>query len=254
MSKVVVITGASKGIGAATAIAFGKVGYDVVVNYRNDTRAAEAVVKEIKRASQNAVAIQAHAFTEEGIKQLFSAVKSKFHKIDVLVNNVGTPNEPGFGEYTRDAVNESFGANIGAAIVATQAAVELMDKGSILFTSSIYGLPFGGNPNLALYSAGKAAMINFAQTMAERLAPDIRCNVVATGTTKTPAWYGANPEYAQKSLDMTLQKEWVAAEEIADAFVFLAETPHITGQTVVVDGGWQKKIRDDSPPRNAIVK
>ena len=60
---------------------------------------------------------------------------------------------------------------------------------------------------------------------------------------------GVNPDYAQKSLDMTLQKEWVEPQEIADAFVFLAETPHITGQTIVIDGGWQKKIRQNSPVR-----
>lgn len=249
MSKVAVVTGASKGIGASTAIAFGKAGYDVVVNYRNDTDAANKVVATIEKSGQKAVAIQAHAFTEDGIKKLFSEVKDKFQKIDVLVNNAGNPNEPSFGEYTCDDVNKSLGANVGAAILSTQEAVKLMDKGSILFTSSIYGLQFGGNPNLALYSAGKAAMINFAQTMAEKLAPNIRCNVVAPGTTRTPAWDDVAPEYAQKSLDMTLLKEWVSSDEIANAFVFLAETPHITGQTIVVDAGWQKKIRDNSPKR-----
>lgn len=86
-------------------------------------------------------------------------------------------------------------------------------------------------------------MINFAQTMAEKLAPDIRCNVVAPGTTKTPAWDGVDPVYLEKSLGMMLQKEWVTAEEIADAFVFLANTPHLNAQTIVVDGGWQKKLR-----------
>ena len=87
-------------------------------------------------------------------------------------------------------------------------------------------------------------MINFTQTMAEKLAPNIRCNVVAPGTTKTPSWEGVSPEYVDKSLGMTLLKEWVDAKEIAKAFVFLAETPHITGQTIVIDAGWQKKIRE----------
>jgi len=244
MSKVVVVTGASKGIGAATAVAFGKAGYDVVVNYRNDSGAAAEVVKQIEAIGQKAVAIQAHAFTEEGIQLLFRSVKEQFDKIDVLVNNAGDPNEPAFGEYTCDDINKSLGANFGATVLCTQEAVKLMDKGTILFTSSIYGLQFGGNPTLALYSAGKAAMINFTQTMAEKLAPNIRCNVVAPGTTKTPGWDGVKPEYVEKSLNMTLQKEWVEAEEIAAAFVFLAETPHITGQTIVIDSGWQKKIRE----------
>jgi 3-oxoacyl-[acyl-carrier protein] reductase len=134
--------------------------------------------------------------------------------------------------------------NFTAAALCTQAFAPVMKAGgSILFTTSIYGIPFGGNPNLVLYSAGKAAIINFTQTMAEKLAPNVRCNVVAPGTTRTPAWDSANPDYVATSLGMTLQNEWVGADEIADAFVFLAKTPHINAQTIVVDAGWQKKIR-----------
>jgi 3-oxoacyl-[acyl-carrier protein] reductase len=249
MGKVAVVTGASKGIGASTAMAFGRAGYDVVINYRNDAEAARLVAKEVESFGQKAVAIQANAFTENGIKQLFAAVREQFGKIDVLVNNAGDPREPAFGEYSCEDINRSLGANFGATVLCTQEGVELMDEGSILFTSSIYGLPFGGNPTLPLYSAGKAAMINFTQTMAERLAPKIRCNVIAPGTTRTPNWDGVAEEYVQRSLDMTLQKEWVASEEIADAFVFLAQTPHITGQTITIDAGWQKKIRGNLPKR-----
>lgn len=250
MSKVAVVTGASKGIGGATAIAFGKAGYDVVVNYLSDTEAANTVAKEIEAVGQKAYLIQANAFTEEGISKLFAKIKEIAPTINALVNNAGDPNEPAFGDITCKDVNRSLGANFGATVLCTQEAVKIMEQGCILFTSSIYGLQFGGNPTLPLYSAGKAAMINFAQTMAEKLAPNIRCNVVAPGTTRTPNWDTVPEEYVQRSLDMTLQKEWVAAEEIADAFVFLAETPHITGQTIVIDAGWQKKIRGQMPRRH----
>jgi 3-oxoacyl-[acyl-carrier protein] reductase len=246
MSKVAVITAASKGIGAATAVAFGKAGYDVVVNYLSDEAGATKVAQAIQATGHQAITMQADVFTEQGIAQLFEAAKKAFGKIDVLVNNAGLPQEPAFGEWTQETIAKSLNGNIASAVLCTQAAVPLMNPGgSILFVSSIYGLNFGGNPRLALYSAGKAAIINFAQVMAEKLAPNIRCNVVAPGTTKTPAWDGASPAYVQKSLDMTLQKEWVAAEEIADTLVFLAKTPHMNAQTIVVDGGWQKKIRDN---------
>lgn len=251
MSKVVVVTGASKGIGGATALAFGKAGYDVVVNYKTDTQSAQNIVEQIEMYGQKAIAVQSDAFSEEGIIKLFKVVTDVFPKIDVLVSNAGNANEPSFGEYTCADINKSLGANFGSSVLCTQEALKLMDKGSILFTSSIYGLPFGGNPNLVLYSASKAAMINFAQTMAEKLAPNIRCNVVAPGTTKTPAWENVAPEYAKKSLDMTLLKEWVTAEEVAETFLFLANTPNITGQTITVDGGWQKKIRDSSPQQKS---
>ncbi|HSX05631.1 MAG TPA: SDR family oxidoreductase [Candidatus Saccharimonadales bacterium] len=243
MSKVVVITAASKGIGAATALAFGKAGYDVVLNYKNDTAAAKAVVRKIDQLGQKAIMVQADVFTPAGIDTLFAEVAKHFPKIDVFVNNAADPSEPKFGDYTLQDVASSLNANFGATVLCTQAAAQLMETGCILFVSSIYGLPFAGNPSLILYSASKAAMINFAQTTAEKLAPKIRCNVVAPGTTRTPSWDGVADEYVQTSLGMTLQKEWVEPEEIADALVFLAATPHITAQTITVDAGWQKKIR-----------
>jgi len=243
MSKVVVVTGASKGIGAATAIAFGKAGYDVVVNYRSDVAIAEQVVQKINELGQQAVAVRADVFTEQGIQKLFHEVRTKFSKIDVFVNNAGNAPEPDFGKYTHDEVSKALSDNFGTVALCTQEALKVMDKGSILFTSSVYGLNFNGNPNKPLYSASKAAMINFVESMAERLTPDIRCNSVAPGHTLTEGRKSQDKEYADKMLNMTLQKEWVAPEEIAAAFVFLAETPHITGQTIVVDAGWQKKIR-----------
>lgn len=247
MSKVAIVTGASKGIGAATAIAFGKEGYDVVVNYLSDEAAAKKVARAIEAAGSKAILVQADVFSESGVKQLFEVVEKECGHIDVLVNNAGMPSEPPFGEWTWEAINKSLVGNVTSAVLCTQTAVPLMKEGgSILFTSSIYGLNFGGSPSLTLYSAGKAAIINFAQAMAEKLAPKIRCNVVAPGTTKTPAWDGANPDYVDTSLGMTLQKEWVAAEEIADTFVFLVKTPHINAQTITVDAGWQKKIRPKS--------
>jgi 3-oxoacyl-[acyl-carrier protein] reductase len=244
MNKVTVVTAASKGIGAATAIAFGKEGYDVVINYLSDQAGAESVVQQVESFGAKAVIVQADVFTEAGVKKLFETVKQNFKKIDVLVNNAGMPSEPPFGEWTEKDLAKSFAGNITSAALCSQAAASLMsDGGCILFNSSIYGLQFGGNPYLILYSAGKAALINLAQTLAEKLGPTIRCNVVAPGMTKTPAWDGTRDEYVKLGLGMTLQKEWVMPEEIAEAFVFLAKTPHMNAQTIVVDGGWQKKIR-----------
>jgi NAD(P)-dependent dehydrogenase (short-subunit alcohol dehydrogenase family) len=95
---------------------------------------------------------------------------------------------------------------------------------------------------LPLYSAGKAALTSLAQTLAEKLAPqNIRCNVVAPGYTKTPNWDDVSEEYARSYFSTALQKEWVQAHEIAEAFLFLEQTPHANASTVVVDGGWSKR-------------
>ena len=186
-NKVAVVTGASKGIGAATAMAFAKAGYEVVVNYREDDAAADHLSNEVKKTGQRVLLVKADAFSEKGIAKLFTTLKDQYSKIDVFVNNAGHAGEAAFGDYTIQEIDKTVMNIFGAMALCTQEAAKLMDRGSILFTSSIYGLPFGGNPKHALYSASKAAVINFAQTMAEQLGPNIRCNVVAPGTTKTPA-------------------------------------------------------------------
>lgn len=247
MSKVAVVTAASKGIGAATVKALANENYEVVLNYLNDERAAQEIARSVETSGGKIHLVQADIFAEQGVAKLFNVAEKEFGYIDVLVNNAGLPKEQPLGKWTNENITRSLTGNITSAVLCTQAAIPIMNNsGNILFTSSIYGLNLSGNPTLPIYSAGKAAIINFAQTMAEKLAPKIRCNVVAPGTTRTPAWDGANSAYVHVSLDMTLQKEWVEAEEIANAFMFLINTPHMNAQTIVVDGGWQKKIRPKS--------
>lgn len=243
MSKLAIVTGASKGIGAETAKAFAREGYDVIINYRSDDKAAKEVKDFVTSAGQDALLVKSDVFTEEGIDAVFSSLGNR--TIDVMVCNAGLPEEKPFGEWTRAEIDASINGNFTSAALCAQAASSRMASGGcILFTSSIYGIAFGASPSLPLYSAGKAAMISLTQSLAEILAPKgIRVNAVAPGTTLTPSWEGEDPEYAKTSLGMTLQNEWVNAEEIAQTFVYLSQTPHITAQTIVVDAGWQKKIR-----------
>lgn len=244
MGKRVVITGASKGIGAATAQVFAGAGYDVVLNYLSDDEAAQTVAAAVEKTGRQATLVKTDVFMESGVTLLFERLKELGDKIDVFINVAGLPEEQPFGEWTEDTLVASLIANFGSAALCTQAAEPLMnDGGSILFTSSTYGLEFGGNPAQPLYSAGKAALLSFMQSMAERFAPRLRCNAVAPGMTDTPGWDGIDNSFVKRNLEMTLLHQWVKADEIARAFLFLAETPHITGQTIVIDSGWQKKLR-----------
>lgn len=244
MAKVVLVTAASKGIGAATAVEFAKAGYDVIVNYKSDTAAAKKVSAEIEGQGRETTLIQADVFTEQGVKKLYDSVVQKYETIDVLVNNAGSADdEPELGGYTPADITNSLSANFSSAVLCTQAFYPIINKGgTILFNSSVYGMNMGSNPGLPIYSAGKAAVVNFAQSMAEKLAPNIRCNVVAPGVTKTPAWDSASQDYIKMRINQTLQKEWVEPEDIGSAFVFLAENPHMNAQTIAVDAGWLKKF------------
>ncbi len=243
MNKIAVVTGSSRGIGAATAEAFGREGYEVIVNYRTDEQGAQSLVKTITDSGSRAVSVQADIFQEEGIDRLFQTVEAEYGRLDVLVNNVGSSGGVSFGAYTITNITEKFIGNVASAMLCTQRAVPLMrEGGSVLFNSSINGMPFCASPDSTLYAAGKAALCSFAQAMAEGLAPKgIRCNVVAPGFTRTSAWDKRDPYLTRQQLDMTLQGEFVSPEEVAGAFVFLAETPHITAQTIVVDAGLQKR-------------
>ena len=243
MKKVALVTGASKGIGAATAIEFAKAGYDVIINYKSDQKAAEQVAEKVRSQKVEAELIASDVFTEQGVKTLFGMVSKKYKNIDVLVNNAGYADEPAFEDLTYQDIVDSLSANFISAVMCTQIFKPIVNKGgAILFNSSIYGMSMGSNPGLAIYSAGKAAIANFSQTMAEMLAPGIRCNVVAPGVTKTPAWDSASPDYVKMRLNQSLQKEWVDATSIGKAFVFLADNPHMNAATIVVDAGWMKKF------------
>ncbi len=246
MNKVVLITGASKGIGAATALAFAEAGYDVIINYKDDESAAKLVAEKAKANKGEAKTIKADVFTEEGVAHLFNSVSKIYDNIDVLVNNAGYADEPDFNELTYQGIVDSLSGNFISAVLCTKAFVPIINKdGSILYNSSIYGINYGSNPGLPIYSAGKAAIVNFAQSMAEKLAPNIRCNVVAPGVTKTPAWDSAGKEYIDMRINQTLQREWVDPSDIADAFVFLAQNPHMNAATIVVDAGWMKKFPEN---------
>jgi 3-oxoacyl-[acyl-carrier protein] reductase len=242
MNKVAVVTGSSRGIGAATAVAFAKAGYDVVINYLSDSRAADNVAAAARKAGVNALIAKADVFTEDGVNDLFSTIKGKYKQINALINNAGLAEEPAFEKLNAAHITEAVMANFTSAVLCTKAALPLMRTGSISYCSSVYGLDYGGNPSMPIYSAAKAATKNFMQTMAEKLAPDIRCNAVAPGVTKTQAWDTASPQYIATRKGMTLDDEWVQPEEVAAAFVFLAETPHVNAETIVVDSGYMKKF------------
>src|ERR1051325_10796829 len=172
MRRVAVVTGASKGIGAATAEAFGKEGYEVMVTSLSDADGADRLVDTIEKQGSRAIGVQADMFSEEGVERLFQTVEDEFGRLDVLVNNVGSSGGVHFGTYTIANITEKFIGNVASAMLCTQRAVPLMRRGgSVLFNSSVNGMPFCASPDSALYGAGKAALGSFAQAMAEGLAP-----------------------------------------------------------------------------------
>ena len=240
----VLITGASHGIGASTARLFARHGYDVILNYHSGKtqNAADKVAANCRKHGGDAWVIQADAATDAGVKRLLDEARLRVGKIDVLINNAARSDEPDFEQLTLDDIQASLAANFVTACLTTLGFMKdgLKEDACVLSVSSIYGLEHGGHTTLPLYSASKAALTNFSHTLAERYAPRRRFNVVVPGYVRTEAWDGFEAEGQELAERTTLAHEWVQADEIAAALWFLASSPHITAQALVVDAGWSK--------------
>lgn len=239
---VVLVTGASSGIGQATAIAFAKQGARVVINYRNNQAGAEETLAEVKKHSDG-ITVQADVSKPDQVKKLFAVVKETYRSLDVLVNNAAIPNDKGpFMEATFEDMREIVDNDILSVMLCSQAALGLMQgqgHGKILNTTSVRGWQYGGR--LPIYAASKAAINNFTSTLAKEVAPDIQVNAVAPGFVRTRVYDEAPPEKLASYLEQTKLKRFIKPEEIADTFVFLAQNDAITGQVINVEAGFMLK-------------
>ena len=183
LGKTAVVTGASKGIGAAIAKALALEGAKVIVNYAKSLTDASRVVGEIKSVGGEAVAIQADLSDPNAIEPFFDSALAAFQRIDILVNNAGIYLAAPLGEITPDHFHRQFNLNVLGLILATQAVVKRMPKegGVIVNTSSVVSTL--SPPGTAVYNATKSAVDNLTRTFAKELANrKIRVNSVNPGS------------------------------------------------------------------------
>jgi 3-oxoacyl-[acyl-carrier protein] reductase len=238
--QVAIITGSSRGIGKATALALAGVGAKVVVNYARSSEAAEAVVSEIEAKGGEALALQADVSKADEVDAMIAAAMEKFGRIDVLVNNAGITRDTLLLRMKLEDWQAVIDLNLTGVFLCTRAVSKIMLKqrsGRIVNISSVAGLM--GNPGQANYSAAKAGVIGFTKTIAKELAPrGITANVVAPGFIATDMTDDLkNTEEILKYIPLA---RYGQAEEVAGLIRFLAADPaaaYITGQTLNVDGG-----------------
>ena len=240
IDKIAIVTGASKGIGAGIAIALGKAGATIVVNYATSKEHADDVVNKIEMNGGKAIAIKADMSKSTEVKQLFEKVNSEFGKVDILVNNAGVAVFETIDEFTEEAFHKQFNLNVLGYLLATQEAVKFMkDGGSIINISSILST----EPYLAssIYSATKGAVDTITLALARELGPrKIRVNSILPGHTNTPGTNG-NFEgvFGEKLVEGTPLGRFGEPEDIAPLAVFLAseESYWITGESIRASGG-----------------
>ncbi len=234
--KIVLVTGASKGIGRATAIAFAKMGAKVIINFKSDVEAAQEALAECNEYSEGNITIKADVSHEKSVSEMLAKIKEQFSRLDILINNAGIFDDND-NPTNLEAFDNIYRNNFLSCVRMTKYSLPLIKKGKIINVSSINARLGHGRPAAIAYSAFKAALESYTKNLAKGLAPEILVNAIAPGRVTTSMW--GNPDQ-EKQLELGqahLIKRMIQPEEIAESIVFLAKNDAICGEVLTVDGG-----------------
>jgi len=242
--QVALITGASSGIGRATAEAMARTGARVAVNYCKNRAGAEAAVEGIGKEGGEALVIQADVTRNAEVEAMVETVRKRWGRIDILVNNAGDLlARRMLADMTEDYWDQIMDLNLKSVFLCVKAVWEEMaarTSGCIVNVTSIAARN-GGGPGAAAYSAAKGGMLTYTKSLAKELAPHgVRVNGIAPGVIATPYHERYSPpELFQKYIASIPLGRAGTSEEIADVIVFLASPAarYITGETIEVNGG-----------------
>lgn len=242
MMKTVIVTGASRGIGACVAKEFGKLGYNVVVCYNKSRKQAEDVANDIEKNGGKALLVQVDVSNSESVKNMVDQAEKVFGNIDVLVNNAGISISGLLIDMTNEQIQNLVSTNLISTIVCSREVAKNMMKagqGKIINVSSIWGVVGGSNETV--YSATKAGIIGFSKALAKELGlMNINVNVVAPGAIETDMMKQYDNQTKQEIVSETALNRLGKPEDVAKVVTFLASgsASYITGQVIRVDGGW----------------
>lgn len=241
-APVVIVTGASRGIGKAISLALGKAGCKVLVNYARSSKEAEEVCKEIEACGGQALSFGGDVSKEVDVEAMIKTAVDAWGTVDVLINNAGITRDGLLMRMTTKQWQEVIDLNLTGVYLCTQAAAKIMmkkKKGKIINISSVVGLV--GNFGQANYSAAKAGVIGLTKTVAKEYASrNINVNAVAPGFIASDMTAKLGDDIEKKILDQIPLGRYGQPEEVAGVVEFLAINPasnYITGQVLTIDGG-----------------
>jgi len=237
--KRALITGASRGIGAAIALKLAEDGADIAITYEKSAEKAENLVAEIRALGRSAIAIQADSANADAVKAAVDQTVAKLGGLDILVNNAGIARTGSFAEQPVEEIDAQLNVNVRGVFLATQAALKHIPNGGRIITiGSNVGLlvPFSG---LTVYAATKSALESFTRGLARELGPrEITVNLVRPGPIDTDMNPADGPLAATVLPTLSIGR-YGKGREVAEAVAFLAGpgAAYVTGSGILVDGG-----------------
>lgn len=235
MNKTVLITGASRGIGKATALYFAEKGYNVVVNYNNSKDSASELVDSL----ENAICVKADVSVEAQVNEMFRKAYDTFGSIDVLVNNAAYSSIKPLQDISVEEWDKTFDINVKGIFLCSKCALEYMlrnKSGSIINISSMWGV-IGASCEVH-YSSSKAAVIGFTKALAKELAPSgINVNCVSPGCVDTDMNKHLSKEELSSLCEDIPLGRLANTKEIAQCIYNLSQLPYITGENININGG-----------------
>ncbi|CAM4365085.1 3-oxoacyl-[acyl-carrier protein] reductase [Pedobacter westerhofensis] len=238
-NKVVFITGASRGIGAAIANRFAAEGANVIFTYAKSTHRAKAQEEKLKTAGVKALAIQVDSADTLALQTAISTTVDQFGPIDILVNNAGIFPAGDFSEVTMSEFDETMNVHVKAVFVASQAVIKNMPEGGRIISIGSNVAEYAVTGNTIIYGMSKSALLGFTKGLARALGPKrITVNLVQPGPTDTDM-NPADAPLADFLRSRMALPEYGTGDDIAGLVAFLAssEGSYITGSTITIDGG-----------------
>ncbi len=238
-TKTVLVTGGSRGIGAAISLELGRKEYNVIVNYNTKVDEANAIVDQIIKQGGNAIAIQANIAIPEDSQRLFQEIESKYGQVDILVNNAGITRDKSFRKMQKNEWDEVINTNLSSAYNTSQLAIHKMIEnkyGRIINISSVIGQSGGfGQTN---YAAAKAGLIGFSKSLALETAKyGVTVNCICPGFIKTEMVAAMPTEVLANIVSKIPAASLGSTADIAKGVAFLVDAPYITGQCLNINGG-----------------
>jgi 3-oxoacyl-[acyl-carrier protein] reductase len=243
--KIVLVTGASSGIGQAIAVACAREGADLAITFRSNRDGAERTADEIRRFGRRAEVMGADVSRQEDLDALAKVLGLRFGRVDAWINNAGADILTGEGGRLPrlEKLDLLLSVDVRGTVLASWTAVDFLrahgGHGVIINMSWDHVMQGMAGENPVLYSTAKGAVMSFSKSLALNVAPDIRVNILAPGFIETAFGEEADPEWKRQVERMTPLRRWGRPEDVAAAAVYLASDAarFVTGQMIMVNGG-----------------